>query len=272
VRNYPTGVRACLLVALSGLAALAQTSQERGKRAIDETVAALGGDNFLSMQDRVETGRAYSFYREELSGLSLATVYTRYLKRPEPPEPGTILVRERQSFGKNERSGAVLFADGKGYQITFRGARPLPEESVNRFRDSTLHNIFYILRQRLDEAGLIIEYQGSDIVDNLPVEIVNITDADNRTVTVYLNRSTHLPVRQLYVWRDPKTRERNEEVTIYSKYREVGGGVQWPFDLQRVRNDRKIFEMYSDSVEINKGLTDELFTLPAGIKMLKPAR
>ncbi len=272
MRNYPTGVRVFLLIAVSGLAAFAQTSQERGKRVIDETVAALGGDKFLSMQDRVETGRAYSFYREELSGLSLATVYTRYLKRSEPPEPGALLVRERQSFGKNERSGAVLFADGKGYQITFRGARPVAEETLNRFRDSTLHNIFYILRQRLNEPGLIIEYQGSDIMDNLPVEIVNITDAENRSVTVYLNRSTHLPVRQLYVWRDPKTRDRNEEVTIYSKYRDVGGGVQWPFDIQRLRNDRKIFEMYADSVEVNKSLTDELFTLPAGIKMLKPLK
>jgi hypothetical protein len=196
-------VRVFLLLALSGLAAFAQTSQERGKRAIDETVAALGGDRFLSMHDRVETGRAYSFYREELSGLSLATIYTRYLSRQEAVEPGQVWVRERQSFGKNERSGAVLFADGKGYQITFRGARPVAEETLARYQYSTLHNIFYILRQRLGESGLIIEYQGSDIVDNLPVEIVNITDADNRTVTVYLNRSTHLPVRQLYVWRDP---------------------------------------------------------------------
>lgn len=254
------------------MAAFAQTSQERGKRAIDEALAALGGDSFLSMQDRVETGRAYSFYREELSGLSLATIYTRYLNRPDTPEPGKIWVRERQSFGKNERSGAVLFADNKGYQITFRGARPVPEETLDRFQDSMVHNIFYILRQRLGEPGLIMEYKGSDIVDNLPVEIVNITDADNRIVTVYLNRSTHLPVRQVYVRRDPKTRDRIEEVTIYSKYRDVGGGIQWPFDMQRLRNDQKIFQMYADSVEVNKGLTDELFTLPAGIKMLKPAR
>ncbi len=270
--NYPLKVRVFLLIALSGLAAFAQTSQERGKRAIDETVAALGGDRFLSMQDRVETGRAYSFYREELSGLSLATIYTRYLKPPEPPEPGKTWVRERQSFGKNERSGAVLFGGGEGYQITFRGARPVPEETLARYQDSTLHNIFYILRQRLGEPGLIVEYQSSDIVDNVPVDIVNITDADNRTVTVYLNRNTHLPVRQVYIWRNPKTRDRNEEVTIYSKYRDIGGGVQWPFDIQRLRNDAKIFEMYADSVEVNKGLTDDLFTLPAGIKMLKPAR
>jgi hypothetical protein len=63
-----------------------------------------------------------------------------------------------------------------------------------------------------------------------------------------------------------------EEVTVYSKYRDAGNGVQWPFDIQRFRNDQKIFQMYADSVEVDKGLSDDLFTLPAGIKMLKPVR
>src|SRR2546425_842084 len=84
----------------------AETIQERGKRTIDEAVAALGGEAFLNMADRIETGRAYSFYREELSGLSIARIYTRYLTRPEPPVPDYIGVRERQTFGKNEESGA----------------------------------------------------------------------------------------------------------------------------------------------------------------------
>ena len=65
----------------------AENNQDRGKRVIQQALAALGGDHFLSMQDRVESGRAYSFYRNELSGLSFAKIYTRYLTRPEPPLP-----------------------------------------------------------------------------------------------------------------------------------------------------------------------------------------
>lgn len=110
------------------------------------------------------------------------------------------------------------------------------------------------------------------MVDNRPVDIVNVTDADNRTVTVSLDQSTKLPVRQLYVRRDPKTRDRLEEVTIFSKYRDVGSGVQWPFAIQRLRNDEKVYQIYSDAVEINQGLTDELFLLPSNVKVLKPAK
>jgi hypothetical protein len=258
------------LVALSG--GFAQTSAQKGKQILDEAVAALGGEKFLRVRDRVETGRAYSFYRAELSGLSVATIWTRYLPQPDPLEPGKLLVAERESFGKEERSGAVLFFDGKGYEITWRGARPLPQETIDRYRDSTLHNVFYILRQRLGEPGLIVEWQRSDFVDNRPVEIVNITDADNRVVTVFFDRMTKLPVRQLYYRRNPVTRERDEEVTIYSKYRDVGGGVQWPFDIQRLRNGDQIFQIYSESVSINQGLADSLFQLPAGMKILPAAR
>ena len=210
-------------------------ADEKGKNVIDSVVAALGGRNFLKMQDRVESGRAYSFYRERLSGLSLATIYTRYLTRPAP---GKLGVRERQAFGKNEDS-AVLFNEEGAWELTFRGARPLTDERLSRYRESTLRNIFYILRQRLDEPGLIFDSRGSDILANQPVEIVDITDAENRTVTVYFNQTTHLPIRQVYMRRNPISKERDEEVTHFSKYRDVGSGVMWPFAIEREQNGEK---------------------------------
>ena len=256
--------RMYVLVGLCALAAPAETIQERGKRVVDEAVQALGGEKFLNMKDRVETGRAYSFYRDELKGLSVATVYTRYLDRAPA---GALAQRERQAFGKDEYS-SVLFTDGKGYEITFRGARPLPEETLSRYEDTTKRNILYILRNRLEEPGMIFESRGMEIENNRPVEIVDITDAENDTVTVSFDRSTKLPVRQVFYRRDPQTRERMEEVTIFSKYRDVGDGVMWPYAIERKRNGDKIFEMYSENVAINQNLTDDRFTLPTNMKIL----
>jgi len=256
-----------LALAITIIGASAETNQERGKRIVDQAVAALGGDNFLRMQDRIESGRAYSFYREELNGLSIAKIYTRYLIRPEPPVPGFLGVREREAFGKKEDS-AVILADGKGYDISFRGARPLADERLERFKESTLRNVFYILRQRLGEPGLIMDFRGADVVENQSVDIVDITDADNRVVTVYFGHVTHLPAKQVTYRRDPQSKDRLEEVTRYSKYRDVGG-VTWPYDIQRERDGEKIYQMYSDSVVINKDLADNLFTLPADMKILK---
>src|SRR5438034_8996662 len=86
---------------------------KRGKRVVAESLEALGGKAFLAMQDRVEKGRAYSFYNEKLTGLSLAKIYTRHLDKVNP---GELPVRERQAFGKDEDS-AVLFLGKEGWDL-----------------------------------------------------------------------------------------------------------------------------------------------------------
>jgi hypothetical protein len=259
------------IVVLAAVAAFGQSRQERARQVIDAAVQALGGPQFMAMENRVESGRAYSFFREELSGLSVATIYVRYRKPSNPPVAGEVLVDERESFGKDEKFGAVLFMGDKGFEITFRGARPLPQERLDRYKDTVLHEIFYILRERMQEPGLIFESKGTQVMDNYPVDAVDITDADNRTVTVYFHQSTHLPVRQVYYWRNPKTGDRNEEVTIFGKYKDIGG-VQWPLDVQRLRNGDRLFQLYADSAQVNQKLDDKKFELPAGMKILKPLK
>jgi hypothetical protein len=124
---------------------------------------------------------------------------------------------------------------------------------------------------RLREPGMIFESAGTDIMDNLPVEGLTITDAENRSITVWMHRTTRLPVRQVHFRRDPKTKRRSEEITIYSKYRDIGG-VQWPYDMQRLRDGERSFQMYADGVQIDQTLQEGLFILPAKVRMLKPAR
>ncbi len=242
----------------------AETAAERGKRIVNEALQALGGDKFLSMEDRIEEGRAYSFYRSRLTGLSRARIYTRYLRAPGPDEIGQ---RERQVYGKDD-TYYLLFLEDKGYSVTFRGAAPLPKERYDRWTRSTRNSILYILRNRLKEPGLIFEFRGTDVWQNTPVEVVDITDADNHVVSVMFHRTTKLPVRSTWVTRDPKTKERDQFTTLYTKFRDVGGGVMWPYNILSERNGDKVFEMFSESVTVNQGLTDDLFTLSAKTAIL----
>ncbi len=242
-------------------AALAQSpAEQRGKQLIDQAVQALGGEKFLKMADRTESGRAYNFYRDQISALSIARFYTRYITVAEGKTGDQIGVRERQAFGKNE-DYSYLFNENGGWEITFRGAKELPKDRLDRYRETTLRNVLYILRQRLHEPGMIFESRGSDVFENQPVDIVDIVDSANRVVTVYLHQSTHLPLRQVYIRRNSETKDREEEVTLFSRYREANG-VQWPHQIRRERNGEKVFEMFSDSVAIDKDLTDDIFVLP----------
>ncbi len=236
-------------------------AETRAKKILDDAVQALGGEKFMQMEDRIESGRAYSFYHQRLSGLSVAKIYTRYLSGTATGKTDTELaVRERQAFGKDEDYG-VLFTEDGGWEFTFRGNKPLDKERIDRYRDTTLRNFFYILKYRMKEPGMAFESRGTEVIENLPVDAVDITDGQNRTVTVYFHQSTKLPVRQYWVWRDPQTKERHEEVTRFSRYRDVGGGVQWPHQILRERDGAKTYEMFAESVQINKDLTDNLFSL-----------
>lgn len=257
-------MRLFALVLLVAAGASAQTATNRGRAILEQSIAALGGKKFLTMDNRVEHGRLYSFYREQLNGLATAKVYTKY----EPPA-GSLATRERQSFGKKEEDYAYLFTDKEGVQVTFRGVRPLPVGQYEKYIDSMQRNIFYILRYRMDELGMVFEFKETAVFDNNPVEIVDITDGENRVVTVYFHRTTHLPMRQIFVRRDPETKQRMEEMTIFNKYRDAGG-VLWPWSIVRYRNGSKIFEMYSDNVTINAKLDPNLFEPPMNAKRLKP--
>lgn len=255
-------LRTSLMAALAP-GAPAQDRQVRGRQIIEETIQALGGQTFLSVRNRVESGRAYSFFNEQLSGLSVARFYTRYIAEPDAGEK--LAQQERQAFGKDEYYFVILREEG-GWEVTFRGPKRLDADQIRRHHDSVIHNIFYILRNRLDEPGLIFETRGTDVVDNMTVDVVDVIDARNRLVTVYIQKATRLPVRQDWTWRDPRTRERNDEVTRFGRYREVAG-TQWPFQMHRERNGLKVYEMFADSVAINQNLDEALFAIPdAGVR------
>ena len=247
----------------------AETAQQRGKRVVNECLEALGGARFQSVQSRVETGRAYSFYRDSLTGLSVATIYTRY-DSGATDTAKQLSQTERDNFGKKEDYG-TLFTSDAAWDITYRGARPLPADRVARYRDTTLHDIFYILRVRMKEQGWIFESKGADVLENRPVEIVDLIDGNNEVTTVYFDQTNKVPLRQVFLRRDALTKDKIEEVTHFTKYRDTGDGVQWPYSIERDRNGEKVFEIFSTSVEINsKKASDDKFVLPSGITLLKP--
>jgi hypothetical protein len=252
----------------AGQAARQASGEQRGRQLMQQALAALGGPAYLSMRDRTEVGRAYSFYREQLTGLSEAHFYIRYLPAPVPTPPDFLGIEERQSFGKKQ-DNSVIFSHNQGFDVTFRGARPLPDERVQRYQESTLCDILYILHHRFNEPGLQAVAVSSDVVENQRVETVEITDLQNRTLTVHFSAASHLPVAQRRFRRDPMFKDRIEEVTRYSEYVVVPGGVMWPKQVSREREGEKIYQMFAESVKINIGLAESLFTLPSGIPILK---
>ncbi len=240
-------------------------SQNKGKQVVEAAVAALGGPQFLQMRTRIASGRVYSFFHDQMSGLDRAAIYTEY---PEPKPAAGLAVRERERLGKKQDYSFLFLAD-QGWDITFRGARPIPDETWERYVRTTETDILYLLRARYNEPGLDFDDVGNQVYLSRHIEIVDITDAKSRTVRVYFDFNTKLPVRQIYSWLDPETKERNEEISVFDKYRDVGQGIMWPYSIERERNGYKAYQFFADKVEANEPIPPKTFELPPGTRVLK---
>lgn len=257
--------QALAIALLMAAPALPQAGPNKGKDIIDQAIAALGGDRFLDMRYRVASGRVFSFFRDQLSGYDLAKIYTEYL--PQPPAKG-LAIREREVLGKKQ-DYSYLFLPDQGWDITYRGARPIDDERWDRYARSTENDVLYILKVRSKESGMQFDYVGSDVYLSTHVEIVDITDAQDRTVRAYFDHDTKLPIRQTFSWLDPQTKYRNDEMADYGKYRDIGGGIMWPFTIERQRNGYKTYQLFANTVEAGEPGPANIFELPAGAKVLK---
>ncbi len=259
-------IRAILLITGISLPLLAQApGPDKGRQVIDAAVAALGGQNFLQMRSRVASGRVYSFFHDELSGLDLATVYTEYI---DPRPAKGLAIRERELLGK-KKDYSYLFLPDQAWDITYRGARPIADENWERYVRVTENDILYLLRTRLNEPGLTFDYIGNQVYLSRHIDSVDITDSQNRTLHVFFDYNTKLPIRESFEWLDPLTKERNEEVFVFDKYRDIGNGIQWPFDIQRERNGYKSYQFFADRISANGPIPPGTFDLPKGAKVLK---
>lgn len=231
---------------------------------VNAAIAALGGDRFVHMQTRTETGRIYQFSHDRISGYDRAHIYVEYL--PEKPAKG-LAVREREAFGKKQ-DYSTLFLPDEAWTITYRGARPIPQSRWDDYVRNTENDILYLLRVRHNEPGMIYDYVGSDALLSSEVDVVDITDSRNQTIRVYFDRNTHFPIRETYKWFDAKLNYQNDEDIHFDNYRDAGG-VMWPYSVERQRNGYKTYQFFADSVEAGTTLPAKIFELPPGVKMLK---
>ncbi len=253
---------------LVGPRSTAQTRQERGKQFVEQALANLGGDAFFEVRSMVARGRAYSFYNAQVRGLARVTMYDRF-EPMQPDAPADWLPLSRREVYTEKGDYYSVFRNGKGWEVTFQGARPLMEDVLERYRIAARRDFFYFLRYRLNEPGLYYYYSGVEIIDNEPTEAVEITDSEGELITVYFRRNDGLPHQQLYLRRDPKTRIPYEEKTIWSKYRQTGPALL-PWNIRRERDSQRVYEQYASEVEVNRPIADEIFRLPNGIQMLDP--
>lgn len=223
-----------------------EENARKAKALLDRMIEALGGQAYLNIQDISQQGRAYSFFHGQPN--SRGTLFWRFYKYPD---------KDRIELTK-QRDVVYVYNGDKGYEITYKGTAAEDHETMQDYLRRRAHSLDWVIRKWLKEPGIALLYEGSVVAADKPADQVSILAASNDSITLYIDTTTHLPIKKTYQWRDPKDKLRNTEDEIYDNYRRVEG-VMTPFSVTRFLNGDMSNQRFLHEVSYNRQVSDSLF-------------
>jgi len=227
-----------------------QENARKAKAIVDQGIQALGGQAFLTIRDREQQGRGYSFHHGRDSG---GGVFWSFSQFPD---------KERVEVTK-ERDIAQLYVGNKAYEITYKGARPLEQKDLDAYLRRRRFSLDTVLRTWVNDPGVVLLYEGLAIAAQHPAAQVTLINSQNESVTLYFDTDSHLPVKKSFSWRDPVDKQKNLEEEVYENYRAVSG-ILAPFNVTRFFNGDMASQRFLNSVTINQGLDQAMFDPNSG--------
>lgn len=221
-------------------------SAAKARAILDQAIDALGGPVYLRLRDSECTARLAGFERSGAIG-GLGEVH---ILRQLPD-------KNRTEYDLHGDIVTIYTAD-KGWSLDRGGVEEVPASDIAAYQEQLKNDANFILRYRLNEPGLVLRYDGSEVVDLKQVDWVEIGDSQGRQVRIAVDRSSHFPVRFVVISRESDG-ARTEMMTTYSNYRPVNG-IQTAFQVSRFRNGQQVSQVFYNSCKYNTGLADDLFT------------
>ena len=114
---------------------------------------------------------------------------------------------------------------------------------------------------RIHEPGALVQSAGGDFVNNLAVNILDIVDAEQTSIKLYIDKPTNLPVQVWYRKWNATINDWNEYTDIYSDY-QTFQGIATPMHIQRSTNGERISEVYRGTAVYNETYAFQLFADP----------
>jgi hypothetical protein len=226
----------------------APTNQQKARALVDGMIQALGGQAYLTAQDYYAEGRSGSYHNESLQGTSL---FYRFWKWPD---------KDRIELTK-QRDIVQLYVGDDAYEITYKGVRPLSLEKEEKVKQAIVrrhYSLENVLRNWLKEPGILLLDEGPSISEGHMAEKLTIINSKNESVTILVDPSTHLPLEKRFSTRDPRYRDRDEEVQIYGDWKEFQG-INTPRMTVIKRNGETISQQIILNITYNIHPSDALF-------------
>ena len=221
-------------------------SARKARQALEQAVQALGGRAYLEVRDLYQVGRTNRFYRGSPSGVGAP--FHRFWKAPD---------KERIELLK-KREWIIIHNGDQGFDTTYHGTRKEDAADLAEHIRRRDHSLDTVLRDWLSRPDVILNHEGLAFSDRKQVERISLLRRGFHTVTVFLDTSTHLPLRTSYSFRDPDARDIVEEGETFDNYKLVQG-INSPHNIVRVRDGEMVRQYFVRTVTYNTGVEDSKF-------------
>lgn len=234
--------------AIPSAASVNTNDPEAGRKLLDKMVEALGGPAWLSRTDYTANGQAGTFYKGTAN--PYIAQFERYIRLNPFGERQIIVSKQGVLIPTTKRDVAVIWTTDKGYEVTYKGKKELPEKDITEFFLYQNHSLDNVMLNWLKQPNVLIRYEGTRLTDRRIADKVSILTESYDGVDLDLDENTHLPIRLTFKWRDPTYKDYNTEAQEYDDYHTIDG-VMTPLTLTRYHNGDMTTQVYLKEVHYN---------------------
>ena len=231
--------------------ASASTSDEQGRRVLDEMKRALGDQNRMQRQDYRMEGRTSTFFKNNPTGSTEFVLYHHAL-------PGSSF-EDRIELTK-KRDIVQIWTPTEGYELTFKGRKDLPKEDREAYFRRQQYNLDALVTTWVNDPNALIVYSGRNLVSRRQADTITIINAQNESVTIDVETETHLPIRRTFKVRNPKYKDFDEDSEEYSDWHSESG-TPVPYAVTRSLNGDTVSQRFVTKIQfqpVDPALFDSL--------------
>jgi len=236
----------------------------KARAVLDQTIQVLGGQAYLTYENKSEAGRYYPLYHGRTNSLGIP--YNYYIKYPDKDRFEVIHLRnvfllywQVGNVPVKDKSDLVLIHNGvKGYEISYKGTAPQDPVDLAGYLRRHQHSLDAVLRKWINDPSVALFYDGLAIVDGKATDQVTLLNNQNDSVTINIDQNTHLPLKTSFTWRDPDDKQKNIEDEVYDNYKLVQG-IMTPHSITRNFNGEMSQQRFINVAKYNLPLPETMF-------------
>jgi hypothetical protein len=234
----------------------AQKNALEARQTLDAMVKALGGQAWLEMKNQMRQGHVAAFFQ---GNPDLGTTETfEFHQWPD---------RDRIEVTKH-RDVVELIVGRQGWEVTYRGKKPLEQDVVDDLLRRRDHSIEMAVKVWLKDPKTILLYEGQHLSERHLAEQVTLISAQNEAITILIDAATHLPLARSFEWRDPVYHDKNIDTEEYDDYHVIDG-FPTPFTITRLKNGDTVRQYYVSHASYNQNLPADFWDPDAEAKKVK---